>query len=201
MRTKSEVRRDAIMTVALEVFREVGFEAASMSQIAARVGGSKATLYNYFPSKEELLLQAMLHSADKHAKDMLQILQTSGDLSVQLHRFVASLVKVINSEETTKDLRVAISVGGTSDIGRQFFALGPHKVWAEISNILAKEIDKGNLRNEDPDAMATLLHSLCEADIICNLMGAGIVMDDEATDKRADHIVNIFLRAYGRNQK
>src|SRR3546814_3896105 len=75
MRTKSEARKDAILGVALEVFREVGFEAASMSQISARVGGSKATLYNYFASKEELLLEAMLFSAHKHAQDVMQLLQ------------------------------------------------------------------------------------------------------------------------------
>ena len=197
MRTKSEVRRDAIMTVAQEVFREVGFEAASMSQIAARVGGSKATLYNYFSSKEELLLQAMLHSADNHVNDMLQILKTSGDLPVQLHRFVASLIKIMNDETTIKNIRVAISVGGTSDIGRQFFALGPHKVWTEISNLLRKEIERGKLRNEDPDAMATLLNALCEADTIRNLMGAGSPMNEKEMEQRAECIVDIFLRVYG----
>ena len=33
---------------------ELGYERTSMSEIAARLGGSKATLYSYFPSKEEL---------------------------------------------------------------------------------------------------------------------------------------------------
>src|SRR3546814_17910326 len=112
MRTKSEARRDAILGVALEVFREVGFDAASMSQIAARVGGSKATLYNYFSSKEELLLEAMLHSAGKHADDVLTLLQTEGDFVPQLHRFVTSLLKLLNEPYTVEILRVAISVGG-----------------------------------------------------------------------------------------
>ncbi len=60
MKVKREARREAMLAVALDLFREVGFEAASMSQIAARVGGSKATLYNYFSSKEELLLERVL---------------------------------------------------------------------------------------------------------------------------------------------
>ncbi|MGP1613947.1 MAG: TetR/AcrR family transcriptional regulator, partial [Pollutimonas bauzanensis] len=162
MRTKSEARRDAIMAVALEVFREVGFEAASMSQIAARVGGSKATLYNYFSSKEELLLQAMLSSADKHAHDVLQLLQTAGDFPTQLHRFVTSLLALISSPETTQVLRVAISVGGTSDIGRRFYEQGPRSVWLHIADVLRVEISKGTLRDADPDTMAMLLRSLCE---------------------------------------
>ena len=52
---KGRERRDKILEVASEVFRENGFEATSMSQIAALAGGSKGTLYNYFPSKASLL--------------------------------------------------------------------------------------------------------------------------------------------------
>src|ERR1700751_4458357 len=47
-------RRDPILDVAYECFVADGYGAASMSTIAARLGGSKGTLYNYFASKDEL---------------------------------------------------------------------------------------------------------------------------------------------------
>src|SRR3954464_10654712 len=47
-------RRELILDVASEVFLKEGYAATSMSEIAARLGGSKGTLYNYFKSKEEL---------------------------------------------------------------------------------------------------------------------------------------------------
>src|ERR1700722_2359782 len=53
-RLDRDSRREAILDVAAEVFMDVGYSAASMSMIAARVGGSKGTLYNYFKNKEEL---------------------------------------------------------------------------------------------------------------------------------------------------
>jgi len=56
MKSKTEAKRLAILNAASEVFREVGFERASMSEIRARIGGSKATLYNYFPSKDDLIV-------------------------------------------------------------------------------------------------------------------------------------------------
>ncbi|RTZ47957.1 TetR/AcrR family transcriptional regulator [Candidimonas sp. SYP-B2681] len=197
MRTKSEARRDAIMETAVSVFREVGFDAASMSQIAARVGGSKATLYNYFSSKEELLLAALLSSADKYADDVMELVKTSGNLPTQLHRFVMSLLKLINSPDTIQILRVAISVGGTSDIGRQFYELGTHRVWSEIAAILRQEIEIGTLRVGDPDMMAMLLRSLCDADMTRNLLGAGAALSDEDAERKAQCIVDIFLRVYG----
>ncbi|AEC19584.1 transcription regulator protein [Pusillimonas sp. T7-7] len=197
MRTKSEARKDAIMNVALEIFREVGFDAASMSQIAARVGGSKATLYNYFSSKEELLLEAMLHSAGKHADDVLKLLQTEGDFVTQLHRFVTSLLKLINAPDTVEILRVAISVGGTTDIGRRFYENGTHQVWTTIANTLQEEIKKGTLRDVDTDMMAMHLRCLCEAEIIRNLLGSYHRMSAAEAQRKAECIVEIFLHAYG----
>lgn len=200
MRTKREARRDAIIAVALDVFREVGFDAASMSQIAARVGGSKATLYNYFSSKEDLLLAAMVGSGDSYAHEVLRLLQTSDDLPTQLHRFVVSLLKLVASPEPIEILRVAISVGGTSDIGRQFYELGTHAVWIEIAKVLRGEISKGSLRDSDPDMMAMLLRSLCESELIRHLLGAGRVMNDKDVERKAGCIVDIFLRVYGATQ-
>jgi AcrR family transcriptional regulator len=199
-KTKSELRREAILDIALDLFREVGFEAASMSQIAARVGGSKATLYNYFPSKEELLLQAMLASADKYAHEVRQILQQSDDLSTQLHSFVVSLLKLVNSPKTTQILRVAISVGGTTDIGRRFYEMGTHEPWMEVADVLRRAMDQRGLDVGDPDMMAGHLRDLCHTDLICNLLGATSVTSDEEAERKAAYIVKVFFRAYGITQ-
>src|ERR1700757_3925825 len=53
-RTPRDQRREAILNVAREVFFKEGYAAASMSSIAARLGGSEGTLHNFFKSKEEL---------------------------------------------------------------------------------------------------------------------------------------------------
>jgi AcrR family transcriptional regulator len=55
MRSRTLEKKSVIVRIAAEMFDELGYERASMSAIAARVGGSKATLYRYFMSKEELL--------------------------------------------------------------------------------------------------------------------------------------------------
>ena len=68
MKTKTESKRQAIIQAAAEVFREVGFERASMSDIRERIGGSKATLYNYFPSKEKLFFEVMHQAKEAGAR-------------------------------------------------------------------------------------------------------------------------------------
>ena len=55
VRTRSDEKRREIIRVAADAFEELGYERTSMLTIAERMSGSKQTLYNYFPSKEDLL--------------------------------------------------------------------------------------------------------------------------------------------------
>jgi AcrR family transcriptional regulator len=48
-----------IMNVALELFAQKGFYSTSVSQIAKTAGISKGLMYNYFPSKEQLLIEIL----------------------------------------------------------------------------------------------------------------------------------------------
>ena len=50
-----EARRREIYAAAAELFSAQGYRAASMRELAAALGMSKATLYHYVQSKEELL--------------------------------------------------------------------------------------------------------------------------------------------------
>lgn len=57
-------RRSAILAAALEVFSERGFHEASLEDVAARGGVSKALIYEHFDSKRELeraLLEMNVH--------------------------------------------------------------------------------------------------------------------------------------------
>ncbi len=51
---RGEARRSALLEAAREVFLEQGYEGASIEEIVRRVGGSKASLYAYFGSKQGL---------------------------------------------------------------------------------------------------------------------------------------------------
>ena len=59
-----EARRQAIIDVAREIFVTEGLADTSMSLIAARLGGSKGTLYNYFPSKEALFAAVIISDCE-----------------------------------------------------------------------------------------------------------------------------------------
>ena len=58
-------RREAIVEAAYTLFMERGYESVSMDHIIGIAGGSKATLYKFFGSKEGVLKAVIASLADK----------------------------------------------------------------------------------------------------------------------------------------
>jgi AcrR family transcriptional regulator len=54
--SRAERTRDRLLTAALELFAERGYDAASVSEIAARAGVTQMTFFRHFPTKASLLV-------------------------------------------------------------------------------------------------------------------------------------------------
>ncbi|MDH2432457.1 TetR/AcrR family transcriptional regulator [Pokkaliibacter sp. MBI-7] len=198
MRSKSEERRQAIMATAAEVFREVGFEQASMAQIAARVGGSKTTLYNYFPSKEDLFVNIMMQAAEADMTALFGGLQLGqGSMEETLLRFGQRFLQLVCTDEMLALRRLLITAAGSSDIGRQFYARGPQRGMNQLALYLQQMMEQGQLCQEDPQIAARHLKGLLESEMLelCTLRVEQLPTAQriEAVAQRA---VRVFLRGY-----
>lgn len=56
---KKQRTRQAISDAAIRLFVERGFDAVSVAEVAAAAEVSKPTLFNYFPTKEDLVLHRL----------------------------------------------------------------------------------------------------------------------------------------------
>lgn len=194
---RAHARRQHIIEVATTLFCQLGYDGTSMSIIAQHVGGSKGTLYNYFPSKDELLLAAILEGAKELQHQIMEGMSSSMPFETALHLVVSRLVSRLYGEERTIQLlRVVISVGHTTDVGKRFFTILGNGVWDTIHHLLKKEIQKGNLKAADSEQMLIFLRGLCEMDLIRLLMGAMPIFTPEQTTERTNAILKSFYAAY-----
>ncbi|MDX2277406.1 MAG: TetR/AcrR family transcriptional regulator [Hyphomonadaceae bacterium] len=69
-RDRGVARRQAFLRAAREVFFEAGYEAASVNDVVARAGGSLATLYSQFGSKEGLFLAVVRDQFERLRQDI-----------------------------------------------------------------------------------------------------------------------------------
>ena len=86
--TKSEQTRARILAAALTVFRERGFEAATMREIAAEAGMAVGAAYYYFESKDALVLAFYQQSAEQMAPQAERILAAAKTLEQRLRGII-----------------------------------------------------------------------------------------------------------------
>ena len=87
--SKGGETRLRILAAALELFRDKGFEAATMRDIAARAGVATGAAYYYFPSKDAIVLAFYEQSANEMEGQLEEILARSTDLRKRLAGVIA----------------------------------------------------------------------------------------------------------------
>jgi AcrR family transcriptional regulator len=156
MKVRTDAKRDEILEVARAAFLELGYERASMAEIATRVGGSKATLYGYFPSKEALFLACIERLAEQYISPALEQLDASSDdVRTALRRFGEQFLAFISTQEAVATYRMVISQAAHSEIGQAFFEAGPVQVDRALAGYLSKVMNGGQLRKADAAVAAT----------------------------------------------
>lgn len=86
--TKSEETRTRILEAALRVFRERGFERATMREIAPEAKVALGAAYYYFESKEAIVMAFYERSQDRMKSDIEEILSASDTLESRLRGII-----------------------------------------------------------------------------------------------------------------
>jgi AcrR family transcriptional regulator len=197
-RKKTETRRAAIIKTAAEAFLELGYEKTSMSLIAERVGGSKATLYSYFKSKDELMLAVLNNEIDTNAGAILGTALGQPDTRKALEIVGTGYLMQRLSVRPTRYFRMVSGQSGDSDIGEHFWKTVLKPAWMLMCTKMQEYMDEGRLRDADP-WMATLhFKGLLEGDLVeRRLLGDIRGPQAELVMERVKSGVDVFLRYYG----
>lgn len=197
MRQKTEQKRDAILAAGKALFLQQGYEKTSMAEVAAKVGGSKATLYSYFSSKEEIFSAVMQASAVKEIAPSFKKLDAHADVAQTLSQFGVNYLYSTLDPEILALRRLAQSEAERNDIGRKFFNQGPKIGWQMVESYLKKLSDSGQLSVDSPWRATMHLKGLLEAEVldVC-LLGVMPRPDKTALKAIVDEALAVFLRAY-----
>jgi AcrR family transcriptional regulator len=191
-------RRDTILAVAQDYFLAHGYAGTSMSEIAAKLGGSKATLWSYFPSKEALFTASLEKATKAYQSRLSEILHPGGDMRNTLRRACISLMGKIYSTEAIALHRLIIAEGHRfPELSRIFFDLAPNSTQKLLADFLQAAMDDGQLRQADASEAAGVMIALVRSGTYQQLLMGRIDAPDQAkVEREADFIVDIVLRAY-----
>ena len=199
VKTGRDERREAIIRIAEDAFLADGYSGTSMSSIAARVGGSKATLYNYFPSKEDLFRAVVQARCDEIAGLLDEGRLKGGDFRATLTRFGERFAPLVLSDRFIATYRMMIGEAARfPEIGQTFYEAGPQQGMHRVGQFMADGIQSGDLRDEDPDVMARYFLDLCLSDLHHRRLWN--VKPDPTPEEIQTNVVRavaIFIAAFG----
>jgi len=190
-------RRDNIIAVATEIFSREGYGSTSMSTIAVALGGSKATLYKYFLSKEKLF-EAAIEQCCLRVLAPLRDLRSSeeDDLEALLADFGERFLAKIYEAGALDVYRLIHSESVRfPDLATTFFHSGPDAVLEELRATLEHFAASGKISCEDLTLAAEQFLGMLRGDRHLRF-ATGTTPAPDATEiaHHAKHAARIFTR-------
>jgi AcrR family transcriptional regulator len=199
VRVRTEAKRQDIIDVASELFQENGYDRTSMSMISERLGGSKATLYGYFRSKEDLLHAVLDYDVSEQADRLMQEFLTAKDLRQGLINLGIAYMTRRLAKGPITNVRIIANQPIESNIGKQFYDRVLRPAWQRLANRMELLMDEGILERGDPWVMAMQWKGLCEWDMFeKRLLGAIAEGDPDEIKRAATYAADAFLKLYGK---
>jgi AcrR family transcriptional regulator len=174
MKVRTEARRQAIIEAAAQLFQEAGYEGASMNELAKRMGGSKATLYGYFPSKEELFGAVVRTVATANLFDAARELLIGGvgtaALEMSMIHFGERMLFGLTNDSTALAVyRMVVAESGRSDVGQLFHDAGPAESLTRLASTLEAAMERGEIRRVDATVAAKQYIALVAAEVTARI--------------------------------
>jgi AcrR family transcriptional regulator len=198
-RLDRDARRELILDVAQGVFLEEGFANASMSVIAARLGGSKGTLYNYFKSKDDLF-NAYVERRCLWQDEIFAMPTRLETAEETLRRIASAYLKRVLTDFNLKNFRlIAAEAERSPEIGRTFYDAGPRKGAERVAELLEGLQKDGHLDLDDPlDAAHQFLGLAQSRYFKARLCNAIPELTEKQIEDEAKLAARTFLRAFGK---
>lgn len=189
-------KRQAILDAAAELFRESGYERASMSDIGLRTGFSKTTLYAYFGAKEALLAALAEEATEAGIAALHEALAAPGaGFATTLERFAGRYLAFALSPHVCSLRRVLVSTAGRAGLDPRWRDLGAARIDAALAGYLRTQMDAGLLRAGDALAAARQFKAMLAAPWLDQ-----VLFDSEhapaPANEDAQLAIEAFLRAW-----
>lgn len=168
-----QVREDAILDAAHELLLEQGYAEMSMDDLAARLGVSKATLYQHFSSKDELIVNVVIRGMRRGEEQMAAQDATQPAL-VRLERM---LHHALENRVAINATHFMVPPGLTQ--GHAGYAAQKERMLAALSYLVDEAKAAGDIRPELPTPVVVLLLGGIVREVSC-----GKTVDPETLPSR-----------------
>ncbi|GLR81744.1 TetR/AcrR family transcriptional regulator [Azospirillum oryzae] len=159
-------RREVILNAAAELFAGRDYASVQVEEVAKRAGVGKATLYRYFPSKEELYLESLERAlGGLEHKLNAELAPQQVPASVRLSAMVSALVDTLSEQLQT----LKLLGGDQSDLAdrtRRILRRRSQRSATALQQVLADGMQSGEFRKIDLEIVPLLIIGMVRGGIM-----------------------------------
>jgi TetR/AcrR family transcriptional repressor of mexJK operon len=191
-------KAESILAAAQRTFLAGGFGAASMDAIAREAGASKATVYAYFASKEELFGAVVARESERYAESFGAVELDPGDVETSLRVIAERFLHLLLSPDVIAINRIIIGeVARFPVLAEVFWQAGPERVRVQLEAFLGRAAAAGALDFADLRLAAGQFASLVRGEIHLRALLGLTTVDAAARSAAAESAVATFIKAFG----
>jgi len=146
---RSDIKRDAVLQTAAQLFLETGYRKTSMSQLAARLNITKPALYYYFRNKEELLIECYRAGIDSIEGALKGALDCQGDGLCKIKAYIQAYATAIATVDFGRCV-ATLDDSELSDQARRQVRTLKRRIDAAIQSYVQEGIGDGSITPCNP---------------------------------------------------
>jgi TetR/AcrR family transcriptional regulator len=154
-------RHTEILAAAQSLFARYGQAKVTMEEIAADVGLGKASLYYYFPTKEDLFRAVIEHEQELFLERLEPVVRLEASTAVKLREYMTRRMQYFRDYINLSTFSLQTFLHPDPAFGNLYLALNAHDR-RMIGSILQEGIDRGEIAGIDAQEYAELLQHLLQ---------------------------------------
>lgn len=194
-------KRRQILDGARKVFMDLGFDGASMNEIARSAGVSKGTLYVYFTDKNRLFEAIVQEEALAHGQVLFNFDPGRG-VETTLREFGKAYLELVCRPGGGSAIRTVMAIAERMpDVGRRYYENVLQKTINGLADYLQAHVRSNELAIENCQLAASQFHQLCQATLFLPFVfQAAPTPSAERIAEVVESATRMFMAAYRAKQ-
>ena len=156
-------KRRQILDGARKVFMDLGFDGASMNEIARSAGVSKGTLYVYFADKSRLF-EAIVEAEALQQSQVVYNFDPARDVETTLREFGRAYIQLLCRPGGGSSIRTVMAIAERMpEVGSRFYVNVLEKTINRLADYLQAHARSNDLAIEDCGLAAAQFMQMCQA--------------------------------------
>ena len=194
---EESAKRRQILDGASKVFMDLGFDGASMGEIARAAGVSKGTLYVYFADKNRLF-EAIVEEETIEQSKVAFNFDPERDVPTTLREFGRAYIQLLCRPGGGSAIRTVMAIAERMpDVGRRYYEHVLEKTTGRLAAYLEAHVQTGEVAIDDCTLAASQFMLMCQASLFLPfIFQAAPAPSEERITQVIESATRMFLAAY-----